>query len=35
MKKLFKCSGMGMMFYMLAGCTTNYEMKTKIGQTIV
>ncbi|EHM0555588.1 YgdI/YgdR family lipoprotein, partial [Escherichia coli] len=24
MKKLFICSGLGMMFFMLAGCTTNY-----------
>ncbi|EAN6795160.1 YgdI/YgdR family lipoprotein, partial [Salmonella enterica] len=23
MKKLFICSGLGMMFFMLAGCTTN------------
>ncbi|EGH2313423.1 YgdI/YgdR family lipoprotein, partial [Salmonella enterica] len=26
MKKLFICSGLGMMFFMLAGCTTNYVM---------
>ncbi|EIO8502994.1 YgdI/YgdR family lipoprotein, partial [Salmonella enterica] len=35
MKKLFICSGLGMMFFMLAGCTTNYVMTTKNGQTIV
>ncbi|EIS4064643.1 YgdI/YgdR family lipoprotein [Salmonella enterica] len=31
MKKLFICSGLGMMFFMLAG----YVMTTKNGQTIV
>ncbi|ECF6886068.1 YgdI/YgdR family lipoprotein [Salmonella enterica subsp. enterica serovar Newport] len=35
MKKLFICSGLGMMFFMLAGCTTNYVMTTNNGQTIV
>ncbi|ECO7567507.1 YgdI/YgdR family lipoprotein [Salmonella enterica] len=35
MKKLFICSGLGMMFFMLAGCTTKYVMTTKNGQTIV
>lgn len=35
MKKLFICSGLGMMLFMLAGCTTNYVMTTKNGQTIV
>lgn len=35
MKRLFICSGLGMMFFMLAGCTTNYVMTTKNGQTIV
>ncbi|EKB9855867.1 YgdI/YgdR family lipoprotein, partial [Salmonella enterica] len=24
MKKLFICSGLSMMFFMLAGCTSNY-----------
>ncbi|TGD84467.1 YgdI/YgdR family lipoprotein, partial [Salmonella enterica subsp. enterica serovar Poona] len=24
MKRLFICSGLGMMFFMLAGCSTNY-----------
>ncbi|ECU0369206.1 YgdI/YgdR family lipoprotein [Salmonella enterica] len=35
MKKSFICSGLGMIFFMLAGCTTHYVMTTKSGQTIV
>ncbi|EGE4744389.1 TPA: YgdI/YgdR family lipoprotein [Salmonella enterica] len=35
MKKSFICSGFGMIFFMLAGCTTHYVMTTKSGQTIV
>ncbi len=35
MKKTFYVLGMGAMLLALAGCTTNYVMTTKSGQTIV
>ncbi|MEX3019652.1 YgdI/YgdR family lipoprotein [Kluyvera sp. STS39-E] len=35
MKKSFYISGMGLLLLALAGCTSNYVMTTKSGQTIV